>query len=283
MKITEYPKVKEIDKSDVFIVDGQKGTRQVNAEDAALDFNELMFNSNWFSHRNIFRGKNLGSSFTEEQLAHIHDGSFKDLYVGDYWEVPGKDYEWQIADINYWTGSTEGSNGPILQNHIVVIPTKPIGTSVMMDSNIVTGGYIASKVCKEVLSSLKKSEIDPFFGANNIRKHRQTLSNAFYEDTNTLDHAIKWIDIDLPDTVAIYGNFNLGRIPTYNPMSFNKGQLASLRLNPENIGFDNNDVPHYWTRNISSKYGYLTINNVGQPATYDSNVEKGIRPIFAVG
>lgn len=48
-------------------------------------------------HRNIFRGKHLGESITEEQLEVIRDGSFADLYVGDYWEINGVKY--RIADI----------------------------------------------------------------------------------------------------------------------------------------------------------------------------------------
>lgn len=50
-------------------------------------------------HRNIFRGRCLGESITAGQLAVIRDGSFADLYVGDYWEINGTKY--RIADINY--------------------------------------------------------------------------------------------------------------------------------------------------------------------------------------
>ncbi len=49
-------------------------------------------------HRNIFRGKSLGESITAEQLEVIRDGSFRDLYVGDYWEINGTKY--RIADIH---------------------------------------------------------------------------------------------------------------------------------------------------------------------------------------
>ena len=42
------------------------------------------------AHSSFFRGKYLGDHVTEEQFAHIADGSFEDLYVGDYWEIPAK-------------------------------------------------------------------------------------------------------------------------------------------------------------------------------------------------
>lgn len=38
-------------------------------------------------HRNIFRGKELGTSVTSSQLAAIQNGTFDDLYVGDYWKM----------------------------------------------------------------------------------------------------------------------------------------------------------------------------------------------------
>lgn len=53
---------------------------------------------NPYMHRNIFRGKSLGESITAEQLEVIRDGSFRDLYVGDYWEINGTKY--RIADIH---------------------------------------------------------------------------------------------------------------------------------------------------------------------------------------
>lgn len=38
------------------------------------------------NHKNIYRGKNLGSKLTNEQKNAIITGSFDDLYIGDYWE-----------------------------------------------------------------------------------------------------------------------------------------------------------------------------------------------------
>ncbi len=43
-------------------------------------------------HRNVFRGKCLGESITEEQMIAIRKGSFRNLYVGDYWEINGTKY-----------------------------------------------------------------------------------------------------------------------------------------------------------------------------------------------
>ena len=48
----------------------------------------------------VFRGKNLGTTVSMEQVQKIKAGDFSDLYVGDYWECKGHTY--RIADINYF-------------------------------------------------------------------------------------------------------------------------------------------------------------------------------------
>ena len=60
-----------------------------------------------------FRGANLGSSLTEAQLRSINNGSFKNLYLGDYWIING--IRWRIIDFNYFHG---------YQNHVVVAPDR---------------------------------------------------------------------------------------------------------------------------------------------------------------
>ena len=39
-------------------------------------------------HRQIYRGKSLGNAPTTAQLAAIRAGTYDDIYLGDYWEVP---------------------------------------------------------------------------------------------------------------------------------------------------------------------------------------------------
>ena len=39
------------------------------------------------SHNSFFRGKNLGTQVTAQQYARMVDGTFKDLFIGDYWTL----------------------------------------------------------------------------------------------------------------------------------------------------------------------------------------------------
>ena len=77
-------------------------------------------------HRNIFREKSLGESITAEQLAAIRDGSFKDLYIGDYWEINGVKY--RIADVNYWKNVGYPESEKVQKPHILIVSDSVLGS-----------------------------------------------------------------------------------------------------------------------------------------------------------
>lgn len=55
-------------------------------------------------HNSIFRGKNLGSAFTDAQSAAIKNGTFEDIWLGDFWLINGVRY--RIAHIDYFYNTT---------------------------------------------------------------------------------------------------------------------------------------------------------------------------------
>lgn len=81
-----------------------------------------------YLHNSIVRGKNLGSKITQAQLEAIQNGTFEDMYVGDYWavtELGGITYNnigyrfnqdadtvfFQIVEINRYKSMYEGGLG----------------------------------------------------------------------------------------------------------------------------------------------------------------------------
>ena len=103
MKFKEYPNATTLADSDALIVDADGGTKYILTKDAAV---ALVGSISPEAHSRIFRGKNLGTSVTAAQKAAIQDGTFKDLFLGDYWVI--NDVTWRIVDMDYWynTGST---------------------------------------------------------------------------------------------------------------------------------------------------------------------------------
>lgn len=80
------------------------------------------------AHNSVYRGKWLGTAPTEEQLDAIENGSFDDLYIGDFWSDssdPTSDkIRWRIAGFNYF--QNVGLDNEVLRNHAVIIPDTPV-------------------------------------------------------------------------------------------------------------------------------------------------------------
>ncbi len=86
MKITDYPAITSFTEDQIMLVDGNGGTKTIKVADAILAALHMTSPTN---HRLVFRGKNLGSAVTTEQLAAIQAGTFEDLWLGDYWVING--------------------------------------------------------------------------------------------------------------------------------------------------------------------------------------------------
>lgn len=91
----------------------EEGTDGVN-----LAYVEDMLGS---SGNGIFRGKNLGERITAAQYAEVASGSFRGLYVGDFWRI--NNIVWRIAGFNWLLGL---GDIPCRENHLVLIPDAPL-------------------------------------------------------------------------------------------------------------------------------------------------------------
>ena len=136
MRINAYPAVQTMTAQNVLVLDGPDGTKTINGKDAGIALNGLISPE---QHRMIFRGKNLGSAPTPRQLAAIRDGSFTDLYLGDYWVNGGITY--RIADFNYWSNSGDTA---FTKPHLVIVPDQAMDNAQMEATNITTNGYYGS-------------------------------------------------------------------------------------------------------------------------------------------
>ena len=83
----------------------------------ALDELNGKMPNNAGSHNGIFRGKNLGTSVTQGQWTAIQNGTFDDLYIGDYWVIGG--FNWRIAAFDYYLNCGDAS---FTSHHAVIVP-----------------------------------------------------------------------------------------------------------------------------------------------------------------
>lgn len=213
-------------------------------------------------HRNIFRGKCLGESITDEQLTAIRDGNFDDLYIGDYWEIKGVKY--RIADINYWKNVGYPESEKVQKPHILIVPDTILGNWQMHTSNSTSGGYRNSTMKNAALPKIISTLPNTF--QNRIVTHRM-----FSDGT--------WItaSIDLMNEVMVHGTYIC--TDNSNKQTSDTQQLALFGLVPELkvVGVN------YWLRNVAGSQTYTLVSQYGDASTDAATSTYGIRPVFAIG
>lgn len=274
-KITTYTKVSRVDNNDVFIVDGAKGTRIINANDASVELAGLVSSVN---HRNIYRGKNLGTSVTDAQKKAIQNGTFDDLFIGDYWVIDNIQYD--IADMDYWYNCGDTT---FINHHLIIVPATNVITNVAMNSTRTTdGGYVSSEMYTTNMLPAKEQIKTDF--RDMVLTHKEYLINAV---TDGHPSGGAWFnsDIELMSEVMLYGCYIHAAIGntgshTDDAYTINKQQLALFRLNPKKI----NNRQSYWLRDIVSETNFACVHSYGDAyATNASSTWLGVRPVFAIG
>lgn len=227
------------------------------------------------NHRNIYRGKNLGTSVTSAQKAAIQSGSFDDLFIGDYWVING--VTWVIADMDYFYNCGDTA---FTKHHLVIVPDSALYNASMNDSNVTTGGYAGSKMYTTNLESAKAT-ITAAFG-DMVLSHREYLTNAVTDGCPT---AGGWFDstVDLMNEVMVYGTHMFA--PANNGLTIParytvaKQQLALFALNPKAI----NIRQTIWLRDVVSASYFARVTDDGNAIYAGASYSFGVRPEFCIG
>lgn len=235
--------------------------------------NDIVGYDNAAAHNAIYRGKNLGTQFTAEMSANIKNGTFKDLYCGDYLVINGTTY--RFMDLNYLfkTGDTS-----LEINHILVVPDAPMYNHVMNDTNTTEGGYVGSKMYTSGLDqALAKIKAD--FGEAHIVTYRNLLVNTV---SNGIPSSWAWYSrqIDLMNEEMVYGTraWSQATQNGYDTGS-NKSQLAAFKHNHSLISSCRS---WYWLRAVCSSTYFCGVSSVGDVNNSGASVARGVRPCFLI-
>lgn len=239
----------------------------------------LSIEDNAATHNMVYRGKALGGSVTSEQWAAIKAGTFKDLYLGDYWSIGGVDY--LIAAFNYWLACGDTACNT---NHLLVVPRNNLYTAGMNSSNITTGGYVGSEMYKTGLAQAKTT-INNAFGSAHILNHRQYLVNAVTSGAPT---GTDWYDstVELMNENMVYGGRQFSPMPngatdpwnTCRNYTIDKSQLPLFHLAPWLIC----NRQWYWLRDVVSAAYFASVDSYGNASCSYAGNATGVRPVVGI-
>lgn len=274
VNLSELTQINELVSGNKLLVGTTDGNKAIAAEDAL--FAMLDGFAPVELRRVLFRGKNLGTALTAVQKAAIKDGSFKGMFLGDYWSIGGR--IWRIVDMDYWYNCGDTA---FTSHHLVIMPDEALYNAQMNTTNVTTGGYVGSAMYKSNLVNAKTIVNAAFQGS--VLTHREYLCNAV---ANGRPSGGAWFDssIELPNEPMMYGH------PHFSPTSdgstvpsiytISKTQLALFMVCPR---FIVNRSYNQWLRDVVSSAYFARVSNFGGTGCLSASGSYGVRPVFPVG
>ena len=181
------------------------------------------------SHNAYYRGENLGTTVTAEQLNAIKSGSFADLFIGDYWVLNG--VKWTIAQFDrYYVNYANYNNPAARKHHVTVVNETPIGTIEFNTNDWSTGGFVSSNVRTAAIESVTPI-VTAAFGDNitPVGLYEWTGLNA----SGTLTGEWKTETIIVPSSAQVAGVETVGLEDTTGGYTFDDtGRMPLFQYAP---------------------------------------------------
>ena len=239
--------------------------------------------------RNTYRGKDITEYHNDGSLYEmISNGTFDDIYVGDY--IVANNVTWLVADIdNYlYSGDT-----PLTRHHLTMIPaTTLVAEAKMNDTATTNGGYLGSNMVSSILPNVLSTYVQPAFG-NHIITYRNWLTNAMDETKTSAggtagggaSNGCEWVNrqIDLMNEMSVTGGSSM--TSSAFDLGIDHSQYALFQLKPEFISSYAGARFSYWLRDIYSSTGFASISYAtrGFAGDWHSDFSRSVRPYFLIG
>lgn len=231
-------------------------------------------------HNSIFRGKNLGNSYTSAMSKAIQAGTFDDLFVGDYLTINGTVY--RVAGFNL--GKQIGDNTS-MGNSMCLVPDSALYNAQMHNTdsgqytegaaaNTTTGAYANSDMRTANLAQATQKIVSDF-GSSHVMSYRDSLPNATADGQAS---GWAWYDckVELMSETMVYGT-KVWANSGYEVGCINS-QFPLFALAPEYIHrrFD------YWLRGVGSATSFCFVGGYGGASLTGASGSIGVRPFFFV-
>ena len=232
------------------------------------------FPDNAGAHNSLYRGKLLGNAVTSQQYADIANGTFADMYIGDYWTIGSITY--RIAAFDYYINTGDVS---CAAHHAVLVPDYPLYNAQMNPENTTAGGYVGSAMYTANLEQAKTTIKTAFSG--HVLNHRMLFTNAV---TNGYATGGAWVDseVDLMCEHMVYGNGVFNPVSTGSVVPYgyrvDKSQLPLFAFDPTKI----NIRVVYWLRDVITAFFFAIVDTYGSATASNASYSIGVRPAFAI-
>lgn len=220
-------------------------------------------------HTNLYRGQNITAYYDSGTMsAAIANGSFDNIYVGDYIEKDitykgtTKKMRFVVADMEYfWHAGTN-------THHVVMYLDGAIGQGRMNDTDSTTGGYVASEMFT-VTMPLINAALQSAFGADHVLSHKECLPTGAgqYATVNVL--------ANLPNERMVYG------APAYGIAGWSGGS-GTVKFAIFEVWRNFNKWQRWmWLRDVASATEYCDYANNDLPDRVNASRNDGsIVPYF---
>lgn len=239
-------------------------------------------------HNLIYRGMNLGSTMTSAQLAAIRNGTFKDLYIGDYWRK-GDTY-FTIAGFDYWHGK---GDTPLTNHHIVVVvditgqATSTSKREWTGESVLTSGkGYGISTIKYECSDYAARFSSMTMFAPETLLSRRDYFHNSASNEGKHMDGAWATTKVDILNEIMLFGcyintEFNTPLTQNGNRLTANNSQLPLFRIAPKHIISRSGQA--YWLRDLAKNNYACCVDQYGLASVAVTQNELLPRYVFAIG
>lgn len=268
------------------------------------------------AHNSIYRGKNITYKVTDESLySDIYDGSFNDIFVGDYFDVAVKYVtgtqstggqtvstasaatrtRFRVMDIDRYLDRGNDSFG---RHHIVVVPDYAVGTCLMDQHFSEANVPYANTEFQTLIRPALETSLTAAFGSHLLSKAYSLVTSLQGTTSGVLvsgganGAAYSSCKVVLLSELEVYGCYavtSLGNTRYRYETGIDYGQLAGFKFNSNLIKGKNSVgvLGTYWLRNscaVDSTYTYYaTVQSDGRPQAVNGASSCYIRPKILIG
>ncbi len=225
------------------------------------------------THNATYRGQSLGS-FNETFAGDIDNGTFNNMWVGDYFVVNNHTYK--IAGFNYKCGHEENTG---LANHLIMI-TDVLSNQAMNSSDTTAGGFAGTELFKNYFPQIE-SQLQTDFG-NHLLTFKSYLSTSV--DSNGAPNNGQWYSLKAcMCNSAMWWGGPSEYSNNANGVKFNLGdeteQLPIMKLHTAEQSSSGKSV---WLRDIYNSSSIANADYDGSAGWNYASDSGGVRAFFLI-